>query len=261
MSAGPQIASDWWQSFFDQDYVLIWSGMISDADSRSHCDALWQLLQLRESSRVLDAGCGYGRLSRPLAERGATVVGVDQSAEMLAHAERARGDIPESRLRYVRHDLRSPLQEGGFDAAFNAFTGIGYGSEDDDLAILVTIHDAVRPGGLVLVEAIQRDAVVAFMARGGQQASRRPDGILVFHESVFDPVEGRIRGTWYWAGAQSRGQKAGAMRVYTVGELIRLLQSAGLLIRGLYLGLSTEPFKQSPPEMGGRVGLLAQRPE
>jgi len=50
------------------------------------------------------------------------------------------------------------------------------------------------------------------------------------------------------------------MRVYAVTELIRLVESTGLHVRGTYLGISTEPFKTEPPDMGGRVGLLAQRP-
>ena len=43
--------------------------------------------------RVLDVGCGTGRLADALAERGAKVWGVEPSAEMLAQARRrsARG--------------------------------------------------------------------------------------------------------------------------------------------------------------------------
>ena len=37
-------------------------------------------------ARVLDLGCGVGRVAHELVERGYDVVGVDQSAEMLAHA-------------------------------------------------------------------------------------------------------------------------------------------------------------------------------
>ncbi len=260
MRTAVQPAADSWQSFFDEDYIRIWSGMMPEAETKSHCDGLWALLQLREGSRVLDAGCGYGRLSRPLAERGATVVGVDQSAALLAHAEHTRGNIPELRLKYVRHDLRYQLTEAEFDAAFNVFTGVGFGSEDEDRAILLTLHGAVRAGGLVLVEAIQRDAVIAFMLRGGQQSMRLPDGILVFAQSTYDPITSRLTGTWYWSGPGSSGEKSASLHIYTVGELMRLVENAGLQVKGTYLGISTQPFKEVPPEMGGRIGILAQRP-
>ena len=39
------------------------------------------------TASVLDLGCGTGRVARGLVERGLEVVGVDQSAEMLAHAD------------------------------------------------------------------------------------------------------------------------------------------------------------------------------
>jgi SAM-dependent methyltransferase len=38
------------------------------------------------AASVLDLGCGVGRIARGLVERGHSVVGVDQSAEMLVHA-------------------------------------------------------------------------------------------------------------------------------------------------------------------------------
>jgi len=50
---------------------------------------------------------------------------VDQSEALLAEAEKNRGELSTERLRYFRHDLREPLTEGGFDAAFNVFSSIG----------------------------------------------------------------------------------------------------------------------------------------
>jgi SAM-dependent methyltransferase len=261
MLTSAQSETNCWQSFFDEDYIRIWSGMMPEKETAAQCDGLWALLQLREGSRVLDAGCGYGRLARLLAERGAVVLGLDQSAELLAYAERTRGDIPRSRLKYVRHDLRHSFSEAGFDAAFNVFTSIGFGTEHDDCSILTTLHAAVRKGGLVLLEAIQRDAVSAFMSRGGQQSMRLADGILVLGQSTYDPIASRITGTWYWSGAGTSGEKSATVHVYTVGELMRLVESVGLQIKGTYLGISTQPFQEVPPNMGGRVGILAQRPE
>jgi SAM-dependent methyltransferase len=65
----------------------------SRRSGREQVDALWQLCGLAEGARVLDAPCGYGRLSRLLADRGAVVLGVDQSPDLLAEAERGRGRV------------------------------------------------------------------------------------------------------------------------------------------------------------------------
>jgi SAM-dependent methyltransferase len=65
---------------------------------------------------VLDAGCGEGYLTRRLAGQGATAVGVDRSAGLIAAAA-AAGGRPPGRVRFLRGDLRSlPLGDGRFDA-------------------------------------------------------------------------------------------------------------------------------------------------
>lgn len=250
--------SEWWQSFFDADYLALWSR--SDQRAGDEVDGLWQLLGLAEGSRVLDAPCGYGRLARPLAERGAVVVGIDQSAELLAAAERARGELPAARLRYLRHDLRRPLAEDGFDAAINVFSSLGYGSEEEDRAVVATLAAAVRPGGQVLVETMHRDLMVARQARGQVAAQRHDDGTLVVEESRFDPLAGRIETTWHWAGPRGTGAKRASLRIYCASELVRLLESAGLRVRAAHRGCSTEPFAFRPEDGGGRIALVAERP-
>jgi SAM-dependent methyltransferase len=127
--------TEWWQDFFDADYIRLWGQSEASGSTAAQVEGIWSLLGLREGSRVLDAPCGYGRIARPLAERGATVLGVDQSRTLLDHAERERAGLPASRLRYLQHDLRTPLGEGGFDCALNLFTSLGCGTEDDDLAL------------------------------------------------------------------------------------------------------------------------------
>ncbi len=252
-----QQRAEWWQTFFDADYLRVWGPAFTAEQSAAQADLLWKLLGLREGSRVLDAPCGYGRLSRPLAERGALVVGVDQSADLLAQAERDRGGVPESRLRYLHHDLRQPLGEAGFDVAFNVFTSFGYGPEEDDVAIFTTLHHAVRPGGLLFVETNHRDAVVAFFAKQNTWAKRRPDGTIVIEEPQFDPISGRVNTTWYWSGPHGSGEKSASLRVYAATELIALLGRAGWRLGSAYTGLSMDAFK--PENFGDRLGLLLER--
>jgi SAM-dependent methyltransferase len=252
--------SAWWESFFDEDYLHLWGGREAPGATTDQVDGLWGLLSLRDGSRVLDAPCGYGRLSKPLALKGASVLGVDQSAALLAHAERERGDIPPERLRYRRHDLRRPLGEGGFDCALNVFTSLGYGSDDDDVAILGTLREAVRPGGLVFVETNHRDLTATFLAKGVPASQRLPDGTLVVEESRFDPVAGRMEMCWHWSGPGGAGRKEAACRIYTATELVRLIERAGMRFRSAHKGCSAEPFRAEGPDLGGRLGLLAERP-
>ena len=251
--------AEWWKDFFDADYIRIWGGWFAGERTAAEVDGLWQLLGLQEGSRVLDAPCGYGRLSRPLAERGAVVLGIDQSETLLKHAESERGALATDRLRYLRHDLRQALREGGFDVAINVFSSLGYGTEDDDLAILSNLRSAVRPGGLVLVETMHRDLVIVNFLRGGKPSRRMDDGTLVVEEPVFDPIAGAVNVTWYWAGPNGRGQKSARMRSYSATELVALVEKAGLRFRSAHKGCSPEPFKAEGPEMGGRLAILAER--
>jgi hypothetical protein len=196
----------------------------------------------------------------PLARLGAFVLGVDQSEALLEEAERRRGDLGPERLRYLRHDLRAPLAEPSFDVALNLGTSLGYGPEDDDLAILRTLAAAVRLGGAVAIETIHRDVVAAMLAHAATPAYRLPDETLVLQESRLDPVTGRIETTSYWAGPSGSGRKTASIRAYALTELLRLVEGAGLRLRAALHPGSGSPFEGRGPFFGGRVLLVTERP-
>lgn len=76
--------------------------------------ALFSVLQPEAGSRVLDAGCGDGRLLLSLARRGVRVVGADASATMLRAArDRARTRPSSARCGSAeREPTPIPLQSG-----------------------------------------------------------------------------------------------------------------------------------------------------
>ena len=99
-----------------------------------------------EGARVVDACCGTGDLTLALEERGASVVGVDFTPEMLQHARRkgtARGEL------FVHGDaLHLPITDGGADASTIAF---GIRNVADRRQGLAELARVVRPGGTVCV--------------------------------------------------------------------------------------------------------------
>lgn len=69
--------------------------------------SFWRDVSLQTGGRVLELGCGTGRVTVPLARAGVPVVGVDRSAEMLGYARRR---VRRTRLQMppalVRADIR-----------------------------------------------------------------------------------------------------------------------------------------------------------
>src|ERR1700735_4669728 len=66
------------------------------------------LLDLRGSERVLDLGCGNGKVTAGIAARvpQGSVVGVDASAHMIDFASQQYPPSTQSNLRFKRHDIR-----------------------------------------------------------------------------------------------------------------------------------------------------------
>ena len=249
-------SAPWWEQFFDEDYLRVWATVSTDGDEEAA--ALWRILGLSASSRVLDdAGCGYGRVSPPLARLGARVLGVDQSAPLLAEAERRRGALDPEQLRYVRHDLRSRSPSPASMSRSASSARSATVTSSDDAAILGTLAAAVRPGGRVAVDTMHRDVLAARLAREAVPAHRLPDGTLLLEEPRFDPIAGRVETSWFWSGPRGSGQKSASIRVYTITELVRLLERVGLRLEAALHPGTGAPFSAAGPALGGRVLLVA----
>ncbi|OEU88227.1 methyltransferase type 11 [Streptomyces abyssalis] len=102
-------------------------------------------------ARVLDYGCGYGRLTAQLVELGyGDVHGVDPSRALI---ERGRREHPE--LPLLRFDaLPLPFDDGSFDAAL-LFVVLGVVTADaDQEALLAEIARLVRPSGVLYLSDV-----------------------------------------------------------------------------------------------------------
>jgi len=77
-------------------------------------EALIELLKPKADERILDLGCGTGQLTADIAKRGAEVVGLDASAEMIAQA---RQNYPF--LEFIVADAAILQFEQPFDAIFS----------------------------------------------------------------------------------------------------------------------------------------------
>ena len=112
-------------------------------------------LELDPTMKVLDAGCGPGRLTLPLAEavgpRG-EVLAMDIQDGMLA---RVREKVEAAELRNVQY-LQAGLGEGRLPQAHfdRAVLVTVLGEIPDQVAALKELHSALKPGGILSITEV-----------------------------------------------------------------------------------------------------------
>jgi ubiquinone/menaquinone biosynthesis C-methylase UbiE len=198
--------------------------------------------------RLLDLGCGTGRLLVPFAQRGYGVLGVDLSEEMLAVA-RTKSSKGVSLLRANITELNG-LRDQGFDYAACLFSTLGMvmGTENRRRVVAHAFR-LLRPGGCFVLHVHNRWFNVwnasgrAWLLQNGWRQAERGDRVMPVHQGV--------------AGL--------TLHLFTRGEARRLLTETGFRIREMRpVSLRTDGRLSWPWWFGGlrAYGYLiaAERP-
>lgn len=159
------------------DYDQRWARLAeSGASIHGEADLVDGLLAQTGGHRVLDAGCGTGRVAVELARRGRFVVGVDADPDMLSAARAKAAD-----LEWIQADLAEldDHRRESFDLvllAGNVMIFLTPGSEERVVRQMV---DRLAPGGLLVTGFSLRpgrltlDEYDHFAARAGATAAAR----------------------------------------------------------------------------------------
>ncbi|HFM1638266.1 TPA: methyltransferase domain-containing protein [Escherichia coli] len=123
---------------------------------RQSADALLAMLPQRKYTRVLDAGCGPGWMSRRWRERHAQVTALDLSPPMLVQARQK-----DAADHYLAGDIESlPLATATFDLAWSNLAVQWCGNLSTALRELYRV---VRPGGVVAFTTLWFDDALSAM--------------------------------------------------------------------------------------------------
>lgn len=123
-----------------------------------HTELVRRRLAAEEISRLLDAGCGPASMLRDLGDLGIERYGFDLTPEMVEEARKILGEegVPAERVWQGSvvdpSAFRGPEGESEFDAAI-CFGVLPHIPAESDAVVLKNLAGAVRPGGLVMVEA------------------------------------------------------------------------------------------------------------
>ena len=130
----PQDRSEWDPELYQSAHAFVWQRAADLVD----------LLDPKPGERVLDLGSGTGQLAAVIAQRGAQVLGIDRSPEMI---EQARRNAPG--LRFEVDDATTFTVDAPFDAVFSNAT-LHWVKPPE--AAVARVWAALRPGGRFVAE-------------------------------------------------------------------------------------------------------------
>ena len=221
-----------------------------------HADLAFVEKHCPPSGRLLDLGCGTGRLLIPFARRGHFVLGVDLSAEMLkvarAKAEAAGVSVPLLRANLTELDC---LAGEKFDCAVCLFSTLGMiAGAEQRRRVLRHAFRLLRPGGRFVLHVHNR-WFNFWNPQGRRWLVRNTLGALVGKATAGDclmPVHQGIANL--------------TLHLFTRRETVRLLREVGFRLLDVKpVGLRPDGELPRPWWFGGLRAygylLAAERPE
>jgi len=192
----------------------------------------------RAHGKVLELGCGTGRLTRHLARQGVAVHGIDRAPDMLRrHRELLAAEVPEvaGRVTIEEADYRSWSATGPFGAVLWPFNALHHCSGDDEvLGVLEAARRWIRPDGFLALDCYLPDRSLY---------DREPQGRCEYRDFQ-DPRTGETLTSWeqgWWDeptrthhvvytyrfldGREFRSHLR--LRMFEHAELLALLSAAG----------------------------------
>ena len=231
----------WFERFFDAEY-LVYEPQPSEKLTRREGEFIVGSLGLADGARILDLACGTGRHAVELAARGYQVVGLDSSTVMLEHAA-TRSRSRKVAVDFVHGDMRALAFRRFFDAVLCWGTSFGYFRDVENALVLRKIAHALRPGGRLLLQVVNRDFVLRDVPRTWW---RREGDALILDEVDFDPRGARFRQRRSVLRADGRERVDMVdLRGYALSELLSMLGAEGFVpleisgritTRGVFLG-------------------------
>ncbi|MBU3964734.1 methyltransferase domain-containing protein [Patescibacteria group bacterium] len=138
----------------------------------------------QKCKKILDAPCGYGRISNSLSALGYEVTGIDIS-DYFINLARKQATQKGLKVSYIAGDILKKKVLGKFDVVLNIFTSLGYLENDKKNELFIEkLCQHVKSGGGLIIETINPIALIANYKK--KETITLKDGTRLYFERILD---------------------------------------------------------------------------
>lgn len=202
---------------------------------------------------LLDLGCGTGKLTRIMAEKGFDMIGIDNSMEMLDMAREQEYDREEpSGILYLLQDMREFELYGTVRAVYSACDCLNYIMEEDELlTVFRLVNNYLDPKGLFIFDMNTSYKYEHLLAEN-TIAENREEGSFIW-ENYYDKEEqvNEYDLTLFIKESEDdkeerflRFTETHFQRCYSMECVKQLLQEAGMELVAVYDAYTKNPLRE-----------------
>lgn len=253
--------SDWTAEFFSSLALDTWERSQAAETTAAEVEFLGDALELGdEPRRILDVPCGNGRHAVALAALGHAVTGVDAAADNRARLAKLAAEagvhveLLTADMRALA-DVRVLADTQPFDAAYCMGNSFGYFPRAETQRFLNAVAKVTLPGARFVIDtACAAESILLDLHR--QWWTQVDDKLAVLLECAYDPRESRLATTYTTlVDGRITDSRVAHNYVFTSGEILHMLDTAGFVPRDLLADLDDSPF-----ELGSdRLLVIAER--
>ena len=231
----------WWKKYFNF-WNEIQSSVKTDDITKREVDFIEDyVLGFDKSLHILDVPCGQGRVCLELGKRGYKAKGIEYNkASVLYGKEQIKTLGLEKKVSIVNGDMRKLKYNQKFDVVLCLYNSFGYFPEEENEQFLKGVADALKPGGLFLLDNHILESILPnFSPRSVWRAGK----YFIIEDRIFDHTDTCMKGNWQIGLDDEYQYYQTVVRFYSYKELTKILKKYGFVDFETYSDYKANPFE------------------
>jgi len=217
-----RVNKDWYKTFF-KTFGILQPIFYTSEQTKKQADFIFEILNLKRGSKVLDVPCGNGRIAFELAKKGCVVTGIDFNENMIGEAKQVS---KKRKLKINFHicDMRKIPWKNKFDSVICWWGSFGYFDDKGNKDFIKDVSTSLKKKGKVIIDThIMETLLPKYQPMGWVKFGN----YKVLEERRFDFVNGRIDVDWTFIKDGKEIIQTSSIQMYTYKELTSLLEKYG----------------------------------
>lgn len=228
-------------------FAYVYDEFMDNVPYDEWCEYIEKLLKSKgiKEGLILDLGCGTGKLTRRLKEKGYDMIGIDNSEDMLSIA-REKGD---DSILYLMQDMREFELYGTVNAVISICDCINYITDTQDLLqVFKLVNNYLEKDGVFIFD-LNTEYKYSQVIGDSVIADNREDESFIWENTYYEEEKiNEYEVTLFMKtenGLYEKHVETHYQRAYSLEEIKELLQKAGMEFIAAYDAFTTKPVRNN----------------